>query len=237
MLKIQNLNAGYADLSVLKDVNLELRPGTMSVLMGPNGAGKSTLLKSVFNLATLTGGQILFEGVEITGWGSHQLLALGISFVAQGRINFGTLTVRDNLLMGAHHLNNKAEVAERLVKIYEQFPVLLEKEKALAFTLSGGQQQMLAIGRALMSAPKLLLLDEPSLGLSPKLVREVFEHIRKIKNSFGTTVLIVEHNIKSLLDIADDGYILVQGKIIAHDRCTNLKNSPIMKNVFVGAFE
>ena len=237
MLKIENLNAGYADLPVLKDVSLELPLGSMAVLMGPNGAGKSTLLKSIFNLTTFSSGSIKFEGIDITGWPAHKLLHLGIAFVAQGKINFSTLTVRENLMMGAHHISDATEVAKRLVTVYEEFPVLLEKANQLAFALSGGQQQMLAIGRALMSAPKLLLMDEPSLGLAPKLVKELFEKIRSIKETFGTTILIVEHNLKSLLNIADYGYIMVQGAIVAHDRCSNLKNQEIMKSVFVGKLE
>lgn len=237
MLKISNLNAGYADLPVLKDVSLELPSGTMSVLMGPNGAGKSTLLKSIFNLTTVTSGSVWFEGLDITGWPAHKLLSLGIAFVPQGKVNFGALTVRENLELGAHAINNKIEVTERLVKIFEQFPMLLEKERSLAYTLSGGQQQMLAIGRALMSAPKLLLMDEPSLGLAPKLVKEVFQKIREIKEAFGATILIVEHNLKSLLDVADYGFVLVQGEIVAHERCSVLKHLPIMREVFVGKLE
>ncbi len=237
MLKISNLNAGYADLPVLKDVSLELQSGTVSIIMGPNGAGKSTLLRSIFNLTNITSGQIWFEGVEITGWPAHQLLELGVAYVAQGKINFGTLSVRDNLLLGAHHLKNRTEVTNRLTTVYQQFPVLLEKERQLAFALSGGEQQMLAIGRALMSSPQLLLMDEPSLGLSPKLVKEVFEKIREIRDTFKTTVLIVEHNIKSLMDIADYGYVMVQGEIVAYDYCSLLKNSVIMKQVFVGKLE
>ena len=237
MLRITNLTAGYADLPVLKDVSLELRAGTMSVLMGPNGAGKSTLLKSVFNLTSLSSGQIFFNDIAITGWSAHRLLALGIAYVAQGKINFGSLTVRENILLGARYIKNKVETGERLIKIYEQFPMLLEKERSPAFTLSGGQQQMLAIGRALMSAPRLLLLDEPSLGLAPKLVKEVFAKIRDIKEAFGATILIVEHNLKSLLDIADYGYVMVAGEIVARDSCQQLKNSEIMKQVFVGKYD
>jgi branched-chain amino acid transport system ATP-binding protein len=237
MLKITKLNAGYADLPVLKDVSLELQSGTISVLMGPNGAGKSTLLKSIFNLTTLASGDIWFESTNITGLPAHRLLNLGIAYVAQGKINFGTLSVRDNLLMGAHHIKNKQTIAERLAAVYKQFPILLEKRSELAFTLSGGQQQMLAIGRALMSAPKLLLMDEPSLGLSPKLVKELFQKIVEIKHAFGATILIVEHNIKSLMDVADYGYIMVQGEIVAHNACSVLKNSEIMKQVFVGKLE
>lgn len=237
MLKINHLNAGYGDLKILKDINLELNCGSISVLMGPNGAGKSTLLKSVLNLTNITSGQVYFKNQEITRWLTHRLIKLGIAFVSQGKINFGTLSVKDNLLLGALHLKNKTEVGERLIKIFEQFPILLEKEKDLAFTLSGGQQQMLAIARALMSAPEMMLLDEPSLGLAPKSVRELFQKIQEIKRTFGTTILIVEHNLKSLLDVADYGYVMVAGEIVAHDTCQILKNSDIMKQVFVGKLE
>lgn len=237
MLQLINLNAGYRDLQVLKGVNLELRPGTMSVLMGPNGAGKSTLLKSIFNLTTIQSGDILFQEKNITREPAHTLLQLGIAFVAQGRINFGTLSVQDNLLLGAHHVKDTTRIAKRLQEVYAQFPNLAAKQKQYAFSLSGGEQQMLAIGRALMSAPKLLLLDEPSLGLAPKLVKEVFGKIRDIKEHFGVTIIIVEHNLKSLMDIADYGYMMVQGGIVAHDTCANLKGSEIMKKVFVGTFD
>lgn len=237
MLKITGLNAGYNDLQVLKNVSLDLQTGGISVLMGPNGAGKSTLLKSVFNLTNITSGKIEFDGRDITGLEAHKLLQIGIVFAPQGRINFSILTVKDNLLMGAHRLNDKKLIEKKLAKIYEQFPVLKEKEKQLAFSLSGGQQQMLAIGRALMSSPKLLLMDEPSLGLSPKLVKELFIKIQEIKENFHVTVFIVEHNLKSLMEIADYGYILVQGEIVAHDKCSVLKNSEFMKQVFVGKFD
>ncbi|MEK7084633.1 MAG: ABC transporter ATP-binding protein, partial [Patescibacteria group bacterium] len=199
MLVIKQLSAGYADLQILNDVNFALREGTIHVLMGPNGAGKSTLLKSIYSLTTITSGRIEFCGEDITGLPAHKLLPLGIAFVPQGRINFGTLTVRENLLMGVHGARNKTEIQKKLEEMYEQFSVLKEKEHARAFTLSGGQQQMLAIGRALMSSPKLILMDEPSLGLAPKLVKEIFEKIRGVRDHFGTTILIVEHNIKSLM--------------------------------------
>lgn len=237
MLRIKNLNAGYGDSQILKDISLELTPGTISVLMGPNGAGKSTLLKSIFNLTTITGGTVSFQGSIITGRPTSELIAKGLAFVSQGKINFGTLTVRENLLLGARFNRDTADVTRKLNNVYGQFPVLKEKSGDYAFSLSGGQQQMLAMARALMSSPKLLLLDEPSLGLAPKLVREVFQKIKELRDAFGVTVLIVEHNIKSLMDIADYGYILVQGSIVAHDTCSVLKNSPIMKQVFVGALE
>lgn len=237
LLKITQLNAGYEDVQVLKNVDLQLQEGTISVLMGPNGAGKSTLLKSIFNITNVTGGSIHFEGSDITNLPAHLLLEKGIAFVSQGRINFGTLSVEDNLRLGIHYLQDQKEMQTRLEAVYTQFPNLKQKAKQYAFSLSGGEQQMLAIGRALMSKPKLLLMDEPSLGLAPKLVKEVFAQISQIKEQFDTTILIVEHNIKSLMDIADYGFVLVQGEVVAHDRCAVLKDSAIMKSVFVGGFD
>jgi branched-chain amino acid transport system ATP-binding protein len=237
LLEIKNLNAGYEDLQVLKNVNLELEKGKMSVLMGPNGAGKSTILKSIFNITNITSGDIFFEGKKITKFPAHKLMSKGIAFVPQGKVNFDILSVRDNLLMGIHQEKDKTLVKRRLDEVYTQFPVLKEKEEEYAFALSGGQQQMLAIGRALMSSPKLLLMDEPSLGLAPKLVKEMFGFIKDIRDNFDTTILVVEHNLKSMMNVADDGYVLVQGEIIAHDSCDNLKNSNVMKEVFVGEFE
>lgn len=237
MLKIKKINAGYGELQILKEVDLKLQAGTISILMGPNGAGKSTLLKSIFNITDIFSGKIEFENKNITKLKAHKLLDLGIAFVPQGKVNFSIMSVKDNLLMGVHKLKDKVEIQERLDSVYEQFPVLKEKENQLAFGLSGGQQQMLAIGRALMSKPKLLLMDEPSLGLAPKLVKEMFAKIKEIRENLNTTILIVEHNLKSAMEIADYGYILVQGEMVAHDKCSVLKNSNIMKKVFVGEFD
>lgn len=234
ILSIKDLNAGYEDFQVLKNINLELEEGTISVLMGPNGAGKSTLLRSVFSLTNIISGDIFFDTENIVNFGANQLLKKGIAFVPQGRINFSTLSVEDNLLLGAHQVIDFLDVKERLNQVYLQFPILKEKQKEYAFALSGGQQQMLAIGRALMSNPRLLLMDEPSLGLSPKLVKDVFKKIMEIRDRFNTTVLIVEHNLKSLLDFADHGFVLVQGEIVAQGSCKVLKRNGVMKKVFVG---
>lgn len=237
MLKINNLQAGYEDLNVLKGINLELKPGSVSVLMGPNGAGKSTLLKSIFNLVNISGGSITYRGDDITGQPTHNLIELSIAYVPQGKINFSTLTVKENLLMGAYHLEDKAAVATNLEKVLDAFPQLKDRLSSRAYVLSGGQQQMVAMARALMNLPDLLLLDEPSLGLAPKLVKETFSHIKRINQEFSTTVLIVEHNIKSVLDIADYGFVMVNGQIEAADKTAKLRQSEILKKVFVGKFE
>lgn len=237
MLKIEKLQAGYDDLNVLKGIDLELAPGSVSVLMGPNGAGKSTLLKSIFNLVTITKGSINYRGDDITGQPTHNLIELGIAYVPQGKINFSTLTVRENLLMGAYHLEDKAAVATNLEKVLDTFGQLKDRLSSRVYVLSGGQQQMVTMARALMNLPDLLLLDEPSLGLSPKLVKETFAHIKKINQEFSTTVLIVEHNIKSVLDIADYGFVMVNGRIEAADAVEKLRGSEILKKVFVGKFE
>jgi len=237
MLEIKNLNAGYNDLHILKDVNLDLPNGQISVLMGPNGAGKSTLIKSMYNLTNIISGKIIFNGLDITHWPAHKLIRLGISYVPQGKINFFDLTVEENLLIGGYHIGDKVLIKQRIDEIYAKFPVLEIKRKQLAFSLSGGQQQLLALGRALMGEPKLLLLDEPSLGLAPRVVKEVFMTIQKINQEFGTTILVVEHNIKSFLDVAHYGYVLVEGRIVADDESAKLKNSGIMKQVFVGKLE
>lgn len=238
ILEIKNLSAGYGDLTVLKAVNLALEKGTISVLMGPNGAGKSTVFKSIYGGTIIKDGEVFFEDKKIDTSSPHELLKMGIALVPQGRVNFGALTVRENLLMGARLIRGDKNIFEnRLNQVYVQFPALKTKENEYAFSLSGGQQQMLAIARALMSSPKLLLLDEPSLGLSPKLVKEIFLHIKNIRDTLGITVLIVEHNLKSLLSIADFGYVLVQGEIILHDKCSVLKDAKVMKEIFVGKFD
>jgi len=237
ILTINNLDAGYGDLQVLSDVSMEVNRNEISILMGPNGAGKSTLLKSIYNLVDIQSGEILLEEEEITADPAHELLQKGVSFVSQGKVNFDRLSVEENLLMGAHHIENGKKIESKKQEVYEEFPVLKEKKNEYAFNLSGGQQQMVAIGRALMSSPKLLLMDEPSLGLAPKLVKELFKKIVEIKENFDTTILIVEHNLKSLMEIADHGFVLVEGEIIASDKCENLKGSKVMHKVFVGEFD
>ena len=237
MLQIQKLNAGYGDLQVLKDITLDLPHGKISILMGPNGAGKSTLIKSVFNITKITGGKIVFNDIDITRLPTHSRLDLGISYVPQGKVNFSILSVEDNLQLGATRLRDKKTKRENMERVFDVFPVLKEKRRQRAFSLSGGQQQMLALGRALMATPKLLMLDEPSLGLSPKLTKEVFKKIRDINQEFGTTIMVVEHNLKSALEIVDYGYVMVNGQIVARDTAAKLKESAIMEKVFVGKLD
>lgn len=237
MLTITNLCAGYEDLPVLKDVSLTLKPGAISVLLGPNGAGKSTLLKAIFGLVKITSGSIHYRDRRLTSLPAYHLIAHGIVYVPQGKNNFNTLTVRENLCLGAYDVKDKGLLLNKMGTVYEQFPVLKDRASDLAFKLSGGQQQMLALGRALMQEPKVLLLDEPSLGLSPKLIKEIFQTIKSINQRLATTVFIVEHNIKSVLDIADFGYIMANGKIIAADTTANLRESQTLHQVFVGELE
>jgi branched-chain amino acid transport system ATP-binding protein len=237
MLTVSNLSAGYGDIPVLQDVSFELKEGSITVLMGPNGAGKSTLLKALYGLTSITNGSVTFLGNEITTTPTHCRAEHGLGFVPQGRINFGLLTVAENLRLGAYHLHDEERIQKNIEAMYETFPVLKKKSNGYAFSLSGGEQQMLAIARALVNIPRVLFLDEPSLGLSPKLVKDTFATIAQIKERFGLTVLIVEHNIRSVLDIANRGIIMVDGAVIADDDTVNLKNSNVLRKVFVGAFD
>jgi branched-chain amino acid transport system ATP-binding protein len=191
------------------------------------------LLKSIFNLTEITSGEILFEGKNIVGLKPHQLTGMGVYYLPQGRINFGSMTVKENLEISI--INKGKEIINKnLEQVYKQFPILREKQNKYAYTLSGGQQQMLALGRALMQDPELLLLDEPSLGLSPKLVKEIFTKIKELNQKFNVTILVVEHNIKSVLDICDRGYLMRGGEIVVSGDTQKLKTSEIMNEAFFG---
>lgn len=237
MLKIEKINAGYNGLEVLKEASLELGIGQIGVLMGPNGAGKSTLLKTIYNLIQKDSGQVFFDDINITKTASHDMLETGICYVPQGKINFNNLSVEDNLYLGALGIKDKKLLESRKKEVFKMFPVLEERAKQIAFSLSGGEQQILALGRALMSRPRLLLLDEPSLGLAPKIIKQVFENIKSINKNFNTTILVVEHNIKSFLSIADMAYIMIEGKVVAGGISDKIKKSDIIKKVFIGEFD
>jgi branched-chain amino acid transport system ATP-binding protein len=232
LLNLNNIDAGYGEFDVLKNINMYLDKHEIVALIGPNGAGKSTILKSIFNISDIKSGKIFFEENDITNKQTYELLNLGISYVPQGRINFATLTVKDNLLIGAELIKDKKKVKDNLNYIYSLFSVLKTKRKHLAYSLSGGEQQMLALGRALMDNPKVLLLDEPSLGLSPKLVKETFETITKLAKT-GLSILIVEQNAKQALRMADRTYLLENGQI-ALEGNKKLLNHPKIKTIYLG---
>jgi len=232
MLEIKNLHAGYGKIKVLYNVNISIKAGEIVALVGPNGAGKSTVLKALFNINNIYSGKIFFHSKDITNLPTHELIELGISYVPQGRLVFSTMTVKENLEMGAHLLKDKDLIIKNMEHIFSKFPILKEKENEYAFTLSGGQQQMLAIARALMVTPQLLLMDEPSLGLSPIAMKEIFSKIQEIAKE-GTAILLVEQNAKQAISIAHKTYVLEQGKIALKGNKSIIKNKKI-KSIYLG---
>ena len=233
MLSIKNLESGYGKMQVLFGVDLKANPNEIVVLIGPNGAGKSTLLKSIFNLVDVYKGQIVFKGKNITKIPTHELIELGISYVPQGRQVFHALTVKENLEMGAFLTKEKELVDKRMEEVLENhFPDLRKKMDDYAFSLSGGQQQMLAIGRALMQDPQLLLLDEPSLGLAPKIMKELFRKIKEINNE-GVTIIMVEQNARQATAIADRIFVLEEGKVALSGDKSLLKTKKI-QHIYLG---
>jgi ABC-type branched-subunit amino acid transport system ATPase component len=231
LLSVQQLDAGYGDLQILTDVDMEAGQGEYITIVGPNGAGKSTVMKSVFGLTTYMGGEIVFNDKDIAGEQPEDIISYGLSFVPQSNNVFEPLTVTENLKMGAYTLDQFPE--ERLQAVYDRFPILETRSEQKAGTLSGGQQQMLAMGRALMLDPDLLLLDEPSAGLAPDLVDEMFDRIDEI-NDAGTAVLLVEQNAKEALRRCDRGYVLVQGQNRHEDSGEALLNDQQVREDFLG---
>ena len=233
MLSIKNLESGYGGMQVLFGVNLNIKPEEIAVLIGPNGAGKSTVLKSIFNLVDIYDGKIVFRHKNITKIPTHELIELGITYVPQGRQVFSTLTVRENLEMGAFLTKEKSLAEKRLNEVIDMhFPDLRKKLNDYAFSLSGGQQQMIAIGRALMQDPQLLLLDEPSLGLAPKVMKELFRKIQEI-NREGVTIMIVEQNAKQATAIADKIFVLEEGRVALSGDKSLLKTKKI-QHIYLG---
>jgi branched-chain amino acid transport system ATP-binding protein len=228
MLTLQNVNVFYGAIHALRDVSLTVNQGEVVTLIGANGAGKSTTLRAVTGLLTPKSGKITFEGKDITGIPAHQLVARGISMSPEGRGVFANLTVLENLEMGGYLIKDNATLKKHLERGFSLFPRLKERVKQRAGTLSGGEQQMLAMARALMSRPALLLLDEPSLGLAPKLVRAIFEVIRQVR-ARGTTLLLVEQNARMALGVCDRGYIMEKGVIVFEGPSTELRESPVTR--------
>lgn len=213
MLSVQEVYCGYGNIQVLKGVNLNIRKGQIVALIGANGAGKTTTLKAISGLAPISTGKILLNGVDISHKKAHEMIRMGVSQVPEGRQVFPELTVLDNLVLGGYSIKDKRLVSDRIEEMFTRFPRLKERRRQIAGTLSGGEQQMVALARALISSPKLLLLDEPSMGLSPKLVDEVFTIISDLRNQ-GITALLVEQNALMALSIADYAYVIQTGKII-----------------------
>jgi branched-chain amino acid transport system ATP-binding protein len=213
-LQIRNLRAGYDKVDVLHDVSIDVAPGKITCILGANGAGKSTLIRSILGLTPPRAGQVLWAGTDITGEKTHRIIARGIACIPEGRKVFPRMSVDENLMLGAYLEKGGAQLRERLERVYAIFPRLRERARQFAGTMSGGEQAMVSIGRGLMAAPRLLLIDEPSLGLSPLFVKENFKVIKQI-NDLGTTVLLVEQNAHQTLAISHYGYVLSQGRVVA----------------------
>jgi len=233
LLQLQEISVHYGGVKALDEIDVSLDEGEIVALMGPNGAGKSTVLKTIFGLAPIHSGKVLWHEKAFEPI-SYQVAQRGIAFVPQGRRVFTHLTVEENLEIGGFTVRNKNELKRRIEEVMEIFPILKQKRKAKSGALSGGQQQMLALGRGLMTDPKVLLLDEPSLGLAPKVVKEVFAKIKEINEKHKTAILVVEHNIKSLLGIVHRAYILDKGKVVAEGFPDKLLASDILERVFIG---
>ena len=233
MLSVNNLQVHYGMIQAIKDVSFEVNEGEVIALIGANGAGKTTILHTVSGLLQPTKGSVIFEGQDITKVPAHKIVSLGMAHVPEGRRVFAQLTVLENLKLGAYTRKDKNEMEETLKMIYKRFPRLEERKNQVAGTLSGGEQQMLAMGRALMSHPKIILMDEPSMGLSPIFVEEVFKIIRDI-SAEGVTVLLVEQNAKKALSIADRAYVLETGKIVLSGDANDLMNDDSIKKAYLG---
>lgn len=238
MLKVKNINTFYGQVHALKNVSLHLNSGEIVTLIGANGAGKTTILNSLSAVTPLKSGEILFNGMQITNLSPDRVVDLGISQVPEGRQVFKPLSVEDNLELGAYlrymRREGRGAIKKELEEVYALFPRLHERRKQMAGTLSGGEQQMLAIGRALMAKPKLLLLDEPSMGLAPLVVQEIFAVIENLRREKGTTVLLVEQNAKAALKMADRGYVLETGKVILEGIASELLDNKEIQRAYLG---
>ena len=233
MLEIKDLEVCYGVIRAIKGISFEVNQGEVIALIGANGAGKTTILHTITGLVPAKSGSILFEGKELTKMPTHKIVSMGMAHVPEGRRIFQQLSVLENLKLGAYTRKDKNEIAQSLKMVYERFPRLEERKNQVAGTLSGGEQQMLAMGRALMSKPRIILMDEPSMGLSPLLVTEIFDIIKVISES-GTTVLLVEQNAKKALSIADRAYVLETGNITLSGKASDLMNNESVQKAYLG---
>ena len=234
LLELTNISVEYGAVRALDDVSMDIHAGEVIAVMGPNGAGKSTVLKAVMGLAPVVSGTVYWRQRPLAVE-THEIVKEGIAFVPQGRRVFTHLSIAENLEMGCIYLNDRAEKSRRLDSVMELFPILYEKRRDVASQMSGGQQQMLALGRGLMASPELLLLDEPTLGLAPIIVREVFQKVAEISERLGTTIMVVEHNIKGVLDIVDRAYVLDKGSVVHNGTPQSIRDTDILTQVFLGS--
>ncbi len=236
LLELVDISVRYGQVRALTKVSLGVSKGEIAAVMGPNGAGKSTVLKAVMGLAPVVDGHVNWRQNPLTA-PTHEIVREGIAFVPQGRRVFTHLTIEENLEMGCLYLNDAAEKQRRLDTVLELFPVLHEKRRDLASQMSGGQQQMLALGRGLMAGPEVLLLDEPTLGLAPIVVKEVFQKVAEISEKLNTTIMVVEHNIKGVLDIVDRAYVLDMGRVVHDGTPESIQETDILTQVFLGKLD
>ena len=233
LLELVDVSVNYGAVAALDEVSMGVRKGEVVAVMGPNGAGKSTVLKAIMGLAPVTGGRVYWRQNQLVA-ATHEVVKEGISFVPQGRRVFTHLSIQENLEMGCLHLNDRVEKQSRLDSVMGLFPILQEKRRDLASQMSGGQQQMLALGRGLMAGPEMLLLDEPTLGLAPIVVKEVFQKVAEISERLNTTIFVVEHNIKGVLNIVDRAYILQNGRVVHDGTPQSVQDTDILTEVFLG---
>ena len=233
MLEVKDLQVYYGVIQALKGISFEVKQGEVIALIGANGAGKTTTLQTLTGILSPKSGSIVFEGKDLTRTPAHKIVEMGMAHVPEGRRVFADMSVYENLLMGAYTRKNKAEIEDSLKSVYKRFPRLEERKGQRAGTLSGGEQQMLAMGRALMSKPRIILMDEPSMGLSPIFVNEIFNIIKEVSDS-GTTVLLVEQNAKKALSIADRAYVLETGSITLEGKASELLNNESVQKAYLG---
>jgi branched-chain amino acid transport system ATP-binding protein len=233
MLKVKNINISYGAIHAIHDLSLEVNNGEIVTLIGANGAGKTSTLRAISGLNPIKSGEITYDGKLISNIGAHKIVSYGLSQVPEGRRVFGDQTIEENLLLGAYLRKSKSEIKASMEEVFTLFPRVKERRKQLAGTMSGGEQQMLAIGRALMAKPKLLLLDEPSMGLAPIVVEEIFEIIKNISKS-GTTILLVEQNANAALQIADRGYVLETGSVVLEGLAQDLLHDDSVRKAYLG---
>jgi branched-chain amino acid transport system ATP-binding protein len=234
MLEVKNLHVCYGAISAVQGISLAVKAGSIVTLIGANGAGKSTTLRAISGLVKPRAGEIRFHGKNIAGLPAHEIVKLGLSHVPEGRMVFANLTVHENLMMGAYLQRDKTVIQQELELVFQTFPRLKERDQQVAGTLSGGEQQMLAIGRALMSRPKFLMLDEPSLGIAPLLVKTIFEKIIEINRTHGITILLVEQNANLALEISRYGYVLETGRVILQNESAALRQDPKVRSAYLG---